>query len=178
MAGDIVANAFAVHRPIPAEEIVLGSYTLLPHCRTGIAAALRNPLQHRSATTATVKLRVPIVADAGTDTAEVSLKVRGPGDVLALDPRQIIRRFPSPGTANAEPSDLAHVEFDAPDLPWQFTPTGPDGQGHLPPWLRLVVVDAAVATVEQATGGRLAVLRTPRSELPPPADAWRGRMLR
>ncbi|CAN5539011.1 hypothetical protein BH09ACT7_BH09ACT7_35360 [soil metagenome] len=172
MAGRVVADAFAVHLPIPAEQIVLGSYTLLPHHRTGIAAALRHPFDTAAPTTAKVNLRVPVVAAAGTDTAEVTLKVRGPGDVASVDARQIIRRYPAPGTANAEPSDLAHVEFDAPDLPWQFTPTGPDAQGHLPPWLRLVVIDAAVATVEPTTSGQLPVLHTPRSELPPPADAW------
>ena len=46
-----------------------------------------------------------------------------------IDPRQVIRAFPKADAANAEVDDLAHVEFDRPDLPWLFTPAGPDAAG-------------------------------------------------
>ena len=92
--------------------------------------------------------------------------------MLALDPRQVVRRYPEPGVADAEPSDLVHVELDTPDLPWQFTPTGPDAQGDLPPWLRLVVVRADRARWTPPRADRLPVLEVAPDELPPPEDAW------
>ena len=46
----------------------------------------------------------------------------GPGDVVGIDPRQIIRTEPRPFTSNFEPNYLCGIEFDAPDLPWLFTP--------------------------------------------------------
>jgi hypothetical protein len=93
--------------------------------------------------------------------------------VLSIDPRQIVRRYPEPGVPDAEPSDLVHVELDTPDLPWQFTPTGPDAAGNLPPWLRLVVVRAdSAAELPPSAPGLPRGLRVARSELPPPQDAW------
>ncbi|WP_137144266.1 hypothetical protein [Mycolicibacterium sp. CR10] len=150
----------------------------LPYYRTGIAAALREPFDTgaRARATMAVSLEVrALPADrdvAQPATADVNVTVRGPGDVVSLDPRQIIRRHPVPGTVNAEPGDLAHIEFDRPDLPWQFTPTGPRSDGNLPPWLRLVVVEADAATFTERTADRLATLRVAASELPPPDDAW------
>ncbi|WP_433684663.1 hypothetical protein [Nocardia sp. CA-119907] len=172
MAGKVVTDAFRTFAPVAAEELVLGNYTFVSYHRTGIAAALRRPFDTNLPLRADIRLKVPVTAASGSEDAEITLQVRGPGDVAALDTRQIIRRFPTPGTANAEPGDLAHIEFDAPDLPWQFTPAGPDANKHLPPWLRLVVVDAALSRIEPATAKRLAVLHTPRAELPPPEDAW------
>ena len=102
----------------------------------------------------------------------MDLEVRGPADVAGLDPRQIIRRHPVPGAANAEPGDLALIEFDRPDLPWQFTPTAPKATGMLPPWLRLVVVPADQATLTPASDRLLAQLRCRDEELPPVAEAW------
>ena len=172
MAIRLVPDAFRVHPPIPAEQLVLGTYTFLPHYRSGIAATLTGTFSTGAPTRAEVRMKIPVTADSGTEDATVNLTVRGPGDVLALNPREIIRRYPEPGTPNAEPSDLAHIEFDSPDLPWQFTPTGPDAAGHLPPWLRLIVVDAALAKVRPATANSLAVLTVPGTELPPATDGW------
>ncbi len=159
-------NAFATKAKIPAEKLTLGAYTFLPYFRTGIAAAITTPFAPGAPTRGAVDVTVGV----GPETAKVTVQIRGPGDVLALDPRQIIRRYPEPGTPDAEPSDLVHVELDSPDLPWQFTPTAPDSADHLPAWLRLVVVDAAVSTITATSG--LARLTTPQSELPPSSDAW------
>jgi hypothetical protein len=167
----LVPDAFAVFSPVKPEEVVLGRYTFVPHYRSGIAASLTRPFATTEPIRAQVRMTIAVESASGSDDAEVKLTVRGPADVAAIE-GEIIRRYPEPGTPNAEPSDMAHVEFDSPDLPWQFTPTGPDGAGHLPPWLRLVVVNAAVAKVAPPTANSLAVLTTPASELPPADQAW------
>ncbi|BBZ62634.1 hypothetical protein [Mycolicibacterium monacense] len=153
-------------------------YAFLPYYRTGAVSALRQAFRPTAAVRATMTVSVAVRAlPADQDVAQppkadVNVTIRGPGDVVGVDPVQIIRRHPAPGTVNAEPGDLAHIEFDRPDLPWQFTPTGPGADGNLPPWLRLVVVDAANAVFTPRSGDRLATVEVPATELPPPDDAW------
>ncbi|KUI27672.1 hypothetical protein AU196_21105 [Mycobacterium sp. IS-1742] len=153
-------------------------YAFLPYYRTGAVSALRQAFRPTAAVRATMTISVAVralpadQATAQPSRADVTVTVRGPGDVVSVDPSQIIRRHPAPGTVNAEPGDLAHVEFDRPDLPWQFTPTGPGADGNLPPWLRLVVVDAAEAVFTARSADRSATVTVPAGELPPPDDAW------
>ena len=77
----------------------------------------------------------------GRRAATSPLAILGPGDVSAIDPAQIVRREPVPGTADADWSLLPAVELAAPDLPWLLTPAAPDGRGALRPWLVLVCVE-------------------------------------
>ena len=52
--------------------------------------------------------------------------MHGPGDVLGLDPRQIIRTEPTAGTTDFEPNYFAHLELAEAALPWLFTPAAPN----------------------------------------------------
>ena len=51
-----------------------------------------------------------------------------------------------PGARDAEESLLAHIEFDRPELPWLFSPLPVAPNDQLPPWIALVVCDAAVSS--------------------------------
>ena len=68
------------------------------------------------------------------------MRLTGPGEVLGLDPRQVLRTEPAAGSTDFEALDLAAIEFDNPDLPWLFTPAAPRADGRLRPWLCLVVL--------------------------------------
>ena len=124
------------------------AYTFFRWFRTGIAAALVEPppagSTARRAKTA-VGVDVAGVDGAGTripaPPASVALDIAGPADVSGIDGRQVIRTFPAAGSLDCEPAYLAHVEFDRPDLPWLFTPFGPDRLRVLRPWICLVVVE-------------------------------------
>ena len=120
------------------------AFTFLRWLRTGMSASLEPPLQPpTSAARAKLSVGVEVatsdVTQSQTGTAQLDLL--GPGDVAGIDPRQVIRMFPGPGTIDFEPTYLAHVEFDRPDLPWLFTPHGPSSGGILRPWICLVVVE-------------------------------------
>src|SRR4051794_18967488 len=67
------------------------------------------------------------------------VRVYGPGDVMGIDPRHIIRTEPADLTSNFESNFLAAIEFDRPDFPWLFTPASPNAN-KLRPWLCLVVI--------------------------------------
>jgi hypothetical protein len=111
------------------------------------------------------------------EVASPPLALLGPGDVVGLDPAQIVRRVPRPDDHNFEPNYLAAIEFAHPDIPWLFSPVAEAGAGVAMPWLMLVVVDVEPGH-EQAQltvhpGAPNPVLEVADSTvLPNPADAW------
>ena len=115
---------------------------------------------------------------AGQPARDVSrtLALAGPGDVLGIEPRQVLRVSPAAGARDAEPDFFPLIEFDAPELPWAYSPTLPAGS-RLAPWLVLVVVEAdpSVRLERGAQGQSPWVLHLPadvaRRELPDLGDA-------
>ncbi|KAF2413894.1 hypothetical protein B1729_07475 [Microbacterium sp. B35-04] len=159
---------------IAPEDAGAASFTFLPYHRTGAAAGIRRPVFSTAAgVRTTVDVSFALTDGAGTETVSQPITLRGPGDVVGVDPAQIIRRHPEPGTGDAPTGDLVHIEFDTPDLPWMFTPAAPSA-GRLPPWLRLVVVPTASIVRDLAPAGPdlPPAIEVPRAELPPPGDAW------
>ncbi|MEU8139302.1 hypothetical protein [Streptodolium elevatio] len=151
----------------------------LPWVRDGVVRALadEDPLSGAlSRQRGEVRLTVEVAA-SGADPETISVgtdaAVHGPGDVTALDPRQVIRCFPEPNAQGVDVSLFAAVDFDAPELPWQFTPARPDAQGRLRPWLVLVVVPENAPGVEFRTpAGALPRLTAPVAELPDLDESW------
>lgn len=173
-----VADAFAqaatlVYDP---EEIRLGVYSFLPWVRTGLSSIVQDPASGEMR--ATVTVGVDVEDDGGGKTpVQKTLKLRGPGDVLGLQPGQIVRRYPAPNTPDAQDTFLAYVEFDRPELPWLFTPFAPSGpnQERLAPWLALVVLEARFASFEPAPAAvppRPPRVWTRKGELQPLTNSW------
>jgi hypothetical protein len=176
LAGDTIFRTTdvlsALHAPLTPEQIVLDRYVFLPYARTGIAAAISAPFDWGLPTRAFVDLRVPVADETrGAIDAEMRVRVYGPADVTEIDVRQVVRTVPRADADNAEIDDLVHVEFDRPDLPWLFTPAGPDAAGRLTPWLTLVVAKRHHLAWGDVRGAvRSAKIR--RDQLQPLGDAW------
>jgi hypothetical protein len=97
-------------------------------------------------------------------TAPAPFELFGPGDVQRLASGVITRRFPAPGTFDAEETKRALVEFsraDTLDLPWRYSPDAgtPD---RIKPWLVLVVGEPGDITVTR--DGRVALSATVQEE--------------
>src|SRR5262249_51628645 len=75
-----------------------------------------------------------------TPSVTMTVRLRGPADVVGIDSNQIIRTDPHPGTADFEPNYFPCIEFDRPDFPWLLTPAAAGSTAKLRPWLCLVVV--------------------------------------
>ncbi len=75
---------------------------------------------------------------ADTRLIDTDYELFGPGDVERLAVGAIARRFPAPGSSDAEQPKVALIEFSAVDLPWRYTPRAAVG-AVLRPWLVLVV---------------------------------------
>lgn len=125
--------------PFKPEDIVLDDYNFVPFVRNGLGGAIASA-PAGNAIRAIVKVAFDV---CGTGVAlpvrvEKDLELYGPGDVVGIDPGQIIRREPAPDTASAEETFMAQIEFDRPDIPWMFSPFAPSAD-RLEPWLALVV---------------------------------------
>jgi hypothetical protein len=69
----------------------------------------------------------------------------GPGEIVGLDSRTIVRAYPRPDENEAESDFLAHLEFDQADLPWRYTPARMSGDNtdrsdRIRPWVSLIVL--------------------------------------
>jgi hypothetical protein len=144
----------------------------LPHVREGIVPTASAGA--RAQASVGVRLESP-----GRQARDVSrpMTLLGPGDVVAIEPRQVLRVTPTSGTRDAEPEFFPSIEFDAPDLPWTYSPIVPGGTRVLP-WIALIVIEATpdVSIVPGQQGQSPLILRLPPAvasrELPNLADGW------
>jgi hypothetical protein len=154
-----------------------GTYRFLPWVRRGLSAAItRSAAGGGSAvgTAARATVEVTVSVSGGVGDVKASATLLGPGDAVGLDPGQVVSMTPRPGTTDAEPNMLASVEFDAPELPWLFSPAGVDPQDRLAPWLVLVVVEASdkVSIGPAAPLPRLTITEGALAQLPNLDDSW------
>lgn len=126
---------------------VLGSYSFLPYVRSGIArliTAADSPSVTAQRSSVLTNLQLTGTAVSGSDRTQdftKTVELYGPGDVIGIDQRAIIRMEPRPSSTNAETPYLAHIEFYDEDFCWRYTPAAPDTQQwRLRPWITLVVL--------------------------------------
>jgi hypothetical protein len=154
---------------------VAASFTFLPWARRGLASGIA-----AGTGTAALPARATISVGltlSGLAESRYDLTLYGPGDVLGIDPKLIIRTDPRAESTGVEPNYLPLIEFDPPDFPWMFTPAPSGSDDRLRPWCVLVVVDLSVVAAPRLEGGRpLPVLVVPSAaagvELPDLAESW------
>ena len=125
----------------------IATYSFLPWLRSGLANQITSVDLDD-----TVKLRAEVQValelsgtqpDGGTLTETVSRKVAlfGPGDIVGIESRAIVRVEPRHWITNFEPNYFPFVEFYDEDFPWRYTPAAPNSaRGRLRPWIALVVL--------------------------------------
>lgn len=143
-------------------DSVLASYSFLPWVRKGLgneiieADFLGNAIPNNAAVERPeITVSVNLKATKGElehipAPVQKVVKVQGPGDVLGVNSKSIIRVHPKRGVANFETNNLCYVEFYEEDLPWRFTPAKAVGN-KLRPWLTLIVLKEN--EFEKSTGG-------------------------
>jgi hypothetical protein len=166
--------------PVIADpQDLLGTYAFLPWLRQGVANAITAPPAAGNRASIRVDLTVsgtPIVGDTPV-TAPVSqdISLYGPGDIVGIDSRAIIRTEPRAGVTNFESNYLVAVDFYDEDFPWRYTPIPPSGL-QLNPWIALLVLSQAEFSEGNNVGNRpLPFVTITDPTLFPPADelwAW------
>lgn len=149
-------------------------YRFLPWSRRGLSAAIP-PSADGAPIPDRAKVDIEVVV-GGAGSVPNSATLNGPGDVIGLDPTVIVRTIPRANSTNVETNYLAAVDFDQPELPWLFTPSGIPSSGHLKPWLVLIVVRDRPGVSIQVPPGvplpQLTIADHAADELPELADSW------
>jgi hypothetical protein len=123
----------------------VATYSFLPWLRQGIA---NNIKQSDKDTSVLVRANIPVTLNINgkkpddTDILEEvtqSIELYGPGDIIGIDSRSIVKTEPRNWITNFEPNYLPYIEFYDEDFPWRYTPAKADGHS-LRPWLTLVVL--------------------------------------
>jgi hypothetical protein len=161
----------------------LASYSFLPWLRQGIAntiTAADGDQAVKARATTHVELSVTgdrvgggaaLVESVGQDVA-----LYGPGDLVGIDPRAVVRTEPRHRVTSFESNYLAAIDFYDEDFPWRYTPAAP-GANHLRlrPWIALVVLKQDEFKDGAATGRPLSTISVANPNAFPPADelwAW------
>lgn len=158
----------------------ISAYSFLSWARQGLGIHLRDAAAGEQRGKVNVKLtlrgnKIDGSADA-TEVIERPVQLYGPGDVIGIDPRSIVRTEPRHWITNFEANYLAFVEFYDEDFAWRYTPAAPSADGtRLVPWLTLAVLEEG----EFAEGGNIldkplpfVTIDNAAGKLPPPDQLW------
>lgn len=125
-----------------------GTYSFLPWLRQGIANEIRAAdFDGAVRVRAAIEVGLTVTGEKAGGAPQVvpvrrSVALFGPGDVVGIDRRAIVRTEPRDWITNFEPNYLAHIEFYDEDFPWRYTPAAPDlARGRLRPWISLIVLE-------------------------------------
>lgn len=153
-------------------------YHFKPWLRRGVAGDAGSPdgpgLPDRASLSVTLNVTATVGGNPVPDAAppQMTVHLYGPGDVIGIDPRHVIRTEPRDGTVNFEPNYLAGIEFDYPDFPWLFTPAAPDGD-KLRPFIALIALKDAEYTTPNVPPNPLPAIDVQSvAALQPLDDAW------
>ncbi|CAE6794438.1 hypothetical protein [Nitrospira defluvii] len=83
-----------------------------------------------------------------------NVPLAGPGDIVGIESRAIVRTEPRDWITNFEPNYVPCIEFYDEDFPWRYTPAKADTATHrLRPWIALVVLEEGTEFKEGANLG-------------------------
>ena len=125
----------------------LPTYSFLPWLRSGVANTVRSTDGDTGVLLrATLRVELTVKAEktdgtTATETVPKDVQLYGPGDVVGIDPRSIVKVEPRHWITNYEPNYLPYIDFYDEDCPWRYTPARTEGQ-RLRPWIALVVLKA------------------------------------
>ncbi len=123
----------------------LASYSFLPWLRQGLSNNILQGDNPSAETRASINVRLTVSptnvdGSAGADQlVENDIELYGPGDIVGIDAKAIIKTEPHNWITNFEPNYFPYVEFYEEDFPWRYTPARPAGD-RLRPWITLVVL--------------------------------------
>ncbi|MGB7537145.1 MAG: hypothetical protein WBM17_01280 [Anaerolineales bacterium] len=161
----------------------LAAYSFLPWARQGLGTHINESdldggTAIRGSFDVTLGLNVDRI-DGGAAPPPIlhTVGLYGPGDIIGIDPKVIIRTEPRHWITNFETNYMPFVEFYDEDFPWRYTPAKPSSDGkRLRPWLTLAVLEA---DTEFQEGGNLQgrplpfiTIANPGQVLPPADQLW------
>lgn len=135
----------------------LRNYTFLPWTRRGLGAEIATPDDLASGAPGPERASVSIAFSINSQPISKNVEVLGPGDVVGINPRAIVKTDPRNWVTDFESNYLPYIEFYEEDFPWRYTPAAAVNaleQSRLRPWIFLVVLEEGEFT-EPRRGGPL-----------------------
>lgn len=157
----------------------LCNYTFLPWTRRGLGAEITTPDDLASGGPGPERASVSIAFSINGQPIAKDVEVLGPGDVVGINPRAIVKTDPRNWVTDFESNYLPYIEFYEEDFPWRFTPAAALNtlkQSRLRPWICLVVLEEGEFVERNGSGPLPAFEFTealdPASMFPPRDQAW------
>jgi len=160
----------------------IATYSFLPWLRQGLANTITaQDLDPGVQTRATTHVQLTLSGDPVGGGAELTatldrdVALYGPGDVIGIDPRAVIRTDPHNWITNFEGNYLAAIDFCDADFPWRYTPAAPDEAGlKLRPWVTLIVLAPTEFDEGKDVGSRPSpyISVSSSSVFPPASELW------
>jgi hypothetical protein len=169
----------------------IAAYTFLPWVRQGIASKIRTDdnLGAGAGPGERASVRISLRVNGEEDFVSKSVQLIGPGDVIGISPRAVVRTEPRNWVTDFEPNYLAFIEFYEEDFCWRYTPAravrknnataspvNDPQQTKLRPWIFLLVLEEGEFEERPLSGPlpaiRLASTASLGAVLPPPDQAW------
>jgi hypothetical protein len=140
----------------------VATYSFLPWLRQGIANTIATADGDPAVTTrARVHVELQLSGDPVgggpplTQTLAQDIALYGPGDIVGIDARAVVRTEPRHLVGNFESNFLPAVDFYDEDFPWRYTPAAPDASRlRLRPWITLIVLGEHEFEEGKSLGGR------------------------
>jgi hypothetical protein len=156
-----------------AQERPIARYSFLPWLRQGLAASITQVDNPAGTGGARVEVVVDAVLNAGAPVSK-TVQLHGPGDLVGIDPRVIVRTDPRHSARDYEPNYTPLIEFFDEDFAWRYTPAAATAHERLRPWICLVALTEDEFTIGRAPATHLATiqLKDPAASLPPAQEAW------
>jgi hypothetical protein len=132
---------------------ILDKYTFLPWIRRGLSSKIDEVDNLNSFSVAPpdgwnrgrseMDIHVNIEAKKGDvklqDQVTQKIKVVGPGDIISIDKRIVVKTEPKNWITNYEPNYFPYIEFYEVDFLWRYSPAAPINN-KLRPWLSLIAL--------------------------------------
>jgi hypothetical protein len=161
----------------------ISTYTFLPWLRQGLANNIAaTDMAAGVKTRATINVAIAISGSGVDDVADnpppVSKDVAlyGPGDIIGIESRVIVKVEPRNWITNFEPNYLPYIEFYDEDFAWRYTPAAPKTDTHrLRPWIMLVVLKEDEFTDGKNIAGKplpFITVADPQNKFPDATQLW------
>ena len=150
----------------------IACYSFLPWLRQGIANNIGEGGENGVASgpqRARISLDLEISTDTGATTVvpDNIVELVGPGDIIGISNRAIIRTEPLNWITDFEPNYFPLIEFYDEDFPWRYTPLLAAGH-RLRPWIALVSLKETEFEESEAIDGPLPFITTTK----PPIEVF------
>ncbi len=129
--------------------VTVAKYRFNSWLRKGIGAKINQPDNLGMGSSPVLeRATVPVDISVNESAVHKDFALYGPGDIIGINPKLVVRTEPLNWITNFEPNYLPFIEFYDEDFAWRYTPASANGN-KLRPWIALIVLKESSVEIEQ-----------------------------